>query len=72
MKIFQVAYDTIFLTVLAKDEAELFDILQEESDDYVVKDDELFYYFGNDEDSAVKCFIQEIPMMRGIIHSESH
>jgi len=69
MKIYQVSFDTVFMTVLAESKKELFNILMLEDDGFDLKDGELFYDFGG---PIVECFISEVEMQQGIIHSESH
>lgn len=70
LKIYQVCYDTITITALAKNKEDLFNLMIEDDDNYIVEDGDLKYVWNGEYGQI--CDIEEIPFIRGIIHAESH
>jgi len=70
MEIFQVNYDTSMVTLIVKDEKEIFHFLSEEDDNFYIKDEKLFYKWS--DDYSEECEISNVTSERGIIQWESH
>jgi len=71
LNIYQVAFDTILLSVLAESREDLYKILKEDSDNFIVDDGKIKYKWDR-EAYAETCSVEMIPFKRGIFHYESH
>lgn len=70
MKVYQVFFDSIVMTVIVDCKEELFTTLQEEDDKFYEEEDKIMYKWNYDYSS--ECDIQDVTDKRGIIHVESH
>jgi len=70
MRVFQINFDTCLLTVIAKNQNQAIQYLQEEDDDFIMLNDDLQYKF--DESHTEVCIITDVTDKRGIIQYEQH
>ncbi len=71
LKLFQIQVDSMTLTLLAKNEVDAFNIFKSINDDEIYIESGVYHYRFNDEYSE-PFEITEVPMVKGIIHWESH
>jgi hypothetical protein len=70
MKVFQVSYDTVTITMIVESKQDMFDLLLESDTGYRLEDDKL--YFDWDESFSEECFYEDVTNQRGIIQYEQH
>ena len=74
MKIYNINFDTVSITVVLEDNQNLFDFLLQSKDwnckDLYVVGDKLYKKWS--DDYSDECIITDLTDVRGIIHSESH
>lgn len=74
MKIYNINFDTVSITVVLEDNQNLFDFLLKSEDrncrGLYVKGNKLYKKWS--DDYSVECIITDLTDVRGIIHSESH
>jgi len=74
MKIYNISFDAVSITVVLEDNQKLFDFLLQSKDrnckDIYVVGDKLYKKWS--DDYSDECIITDLTDVRGIIHSESH
>lgn len=73
--IYQVSFDTTIITVIADNEKELLEFLQEEDDDFILQEGKICYQWSDymtDQPRLEVCFVEDVTNKRGIIQLESH
>ena len=74
MKIYNINFDAVSITVVLEDNQNLFDFLLQSKDwnckDLYVVGDKLYKKWS--DDYSDECIITDLTDVRGIIHSESH
>ena len=70
MKVYQIMYDSIIITIIAEDMKDVYQLLIEDDANYYREGNKVKYKWN--EQYSDEVLIREIPLKRGIIHSESH
>ena len=70
MKIYQVTFDAVMLTVVINENQNLFSVLMNYNDHFSEEEDKLFYIW--DASYKEECTILDITNKRGVIHAEAH
>lgn len=71
MKLYQINFDTVFITLIAEDVNDMVSLLNDEYDEinFYLENDKIFYTgFGE----PYECIYNEVVFERGIIQHESH
>lgn len=74
MKIYNVSFDSVSITVVLDDNQDLFEVLSQSDDwnckDLYLKDDKIYKKWN--ATYSEECTITDMTEMRGVIHSEAH
>ena len=74
MKLYQVNYDTVLITLFAYDEDDMLDLLNEEidKDAFYFNENNVLFYTGFDLDEDYECNYREVEVERSVLQFESH